>query len=243
VSFDHVLFAALVRAADCEAVHEGVLQQPVNAVSSLALLAAGLWIVLRARRGEPEERGARSAFGVGMAVVGLGSVLLHGPDPGWALWFHDLSGLAVLLLVAALDLGMVIGWSLRSRLLAVVAGLVVLAVTLAIIPTSTVPIAFLLAPVAVLSELALLRSADRSSPRAGSSDATTGAVAVAAIALGGGAYLLGRTGSTLCNPESVVQWHAVWHVMVAISAAAFAAIALGHRSRTIASDRRLRSGD
>lgn len=36
------------------------------------------------------------------------------------------------------------------------------------------------------------------------------------------AYLLGRTGSPACRPESLFQWHAVWHVLAAVSLAAAA---------------------
>ena len=43
-----------------------------------------------------------------------------------------------------------------------------------------------------------------------------------AIALGGVAFLLGQTGSPLCRPDSLFQWHALWHVLVAVSLAAYA---------------------
>jgi hypothetical protein len=172
-----------------------------------------------------------------MATVGVGSVVLHGPDPGWALWFHDLSGLAVLLLVVALDVGLTLGWSLRSQLLAVGAGLVVLGVALAALPMSTVPIAFVLAPAAALSVLAVRWTPDRPHLRVERSEEAPWAVAVTALALGWGAFLLGRSSSAFCNPESVVQWHAVWHVLVAISAAAFAGVAFGLHPNRDAVDR------
>ena len=37
------------------------------------------------------------------------------------------------------------------------------------------------------------------------------------------AYALGRTGSPACRPESLFQWHAVWHGLAAVSLAAAAA--------------------
>jgi predicted membrane channel-forming protein YqfA (hemolysin III family) len=231
VTFDLPLLLGLDPTADCEAVHDGLLRQPVNTVSSLAFLAAGAWIVLRAARREPEERGASASFGAAMAIVGLGSLLLHGPDPSWGLWFHDLSGLAVLLLVAGLDVGLLLGWSVRSRLLAVGAGLVVLGLALAAIPSSTVPIAWVLAPAAGLSELMVLRARARSSVEPERSTRSW-VVAASTLLLAAGAYLLGRSGSSLCNPQSVLQWHAVWHVLVAISAAAFASASFAGRSLT-----------
>jgi hypothetical protein len=36
------------------------------------------------------------------------------------------------------------------------------------------------------------------------------------------AYLLGRTSSPVCRPTSCWQWHGVWHLLVAVTAAAWA---------------------
>jgi hypothetical protein len=45
------------------------------------------------------------------------------------------------------------------------------------------------------------------------------AASVAALAAGAAANLLGRTGAPLCRPESLVQGHAVWHVLTALGLA------------------------
>jgi hypothetical protein len=211
-------------AVDCEAFRTGLLRQPVNAYSSLVILAAGLWILLLAAREELRRRGELIAFGAAMSITGVGSLLLHGPAPGWALWFHDLSGLTVLLLVAVLNLGLVLGWTLRRRLRLVAAVLVPLALELAILPTSTVPIAWALAPAAALSELVVLVGSPRRSldPRSSARRTRAWLIAAGTIVLAGAAYLLGRSGSPRCHPASVLQWHAVWHVLVAVSATAFA---------------------
>jgi hypothetical protein len=66
--------------SDCEALREGLLGQPVNAVSSLAYVVAGLWVL---RRGGPVGPG------VALGLVGLGSVLYHGPMPPGAGPAHD----------------------------------------------------------------------------------------------------------------------------------------------------------
>jgi hypothetical protein len=42
------------------------------------------------------------------------------------------------------------------------------------------------------------------------------------VALGGLAFLFGRTGSPLCRPGSLLQIHAAWHLLVAVAAAAYA---------------------
>lgn len=67
-------------ASDCEAFRAGLLGQPANAVSSLAYVVAGLWVL---RRGGP------AGPAVALALVGVGSVLYHGPmSPGAGL-AHD----------------------------------------------------------------------------------------------------------------------------------------------------------
>jgi hypothetical protein len=66
--------------SDCEALRSGLLGQPVNAVSSLAYVAAGLWVL---RRGGP------AGPAVALALVGAGSVLYHGPMPPGAGLVHD----------------------------------------------------------------------------------------------------------------------------------------------------------
>ena len=72
--------------SDCEALHAGWLGQPVNAVSSLAYVAAGVWVL---RRGGPA--GPAAALG----LVGVGSVLYHGPMPPGAGFVHDASIVAL----------------------------------------------------------------------------------------------------------------------------------------------------
>jgi hypothetical protein len=61
-------------------------------------------------------------------------------------------------------------------------------------------------------------------------------VGLAAIALGGVAFLLGRTGSPLCDPASVFQWHALWHVLVAAALVAYAYAIAGRRDERSARD-------
>jgi hypothetical protein len=44
-------------------------------------------------------------------------------------------------------------------------------------------------------------------------------LALTALALGGGAWILGRTDGLLCDPESLIQLHAAWHALAALAAA------------------------
>jgi hypothetical protein len=218
----------LLAATDCEAIHHGLLQQPVNAITSLALLAAGVWILSRTAHQPPESRGEQRAFGVAMTAVGIGSFLLHGPAPAGARWFHDLSNLTAPLLVIGLNVGLMRGWSLRARLVAVAVGVGVLGLWLADAATSTTPIAFVLAPAAVLAELATIRLGLRPGPTSEPRRIISWLVALVSISFAGAAFLLGREGAPSCNPEGAFQLHGVWHVLVAVAAAAFATVGFEH---------------
>jgi len=66
--------------SDCEALHDGWLGQPVNAVSSLAYVVAGAYVL---RRGGP------TTVAASLAAVGVGSVLYHGPMSAGAGVVHD----------------------------------------------------------------------------------------------------------------------------------------------------------
>jgi hypothetical protein len=234
VSIHFIISAGRAARADCETLHSGFVHQPVNTYSSLGFVAVGLWILLRALRRKRRERGESVAFGVALTFAGFGSLVLHGPDPTWGLWFHDLSGLGVLLLVAVLSLGSMLTWSFRLTMLALAVGVVLLALALASRPLSTDHIAWFLVPAAVLSQAAVLRRRHRSSSHI-EAPAPTRAWMIAAgtITLAGAAFAAGRSGSPYCHPDSLLQWHAVWHVLAAISAGAFAYAECEQRSSKI----------
>lgn len=67
-------------ASDCEALRDGWLGQPVNALSSVAYVVAGVYVL---RRGGPRTTA------LALATVGVGSVLYHGPMPPGAGLAHD----------------------------------------------------------------------------------------------------------------------------------------------------------
>ena len=105
---------------DCEAARAGLLAQPANAASSLALVAAGAWIAWRARRA-PSMRLEAALFGLTVALVGAGSLLLHGPQPPWSRWFHDVAIAAGLVMSLGVDI-VLLGARRRDALAAVEIG-------------------------------------------------------------------------------------------------------------------------
>ncbi|MET0902170.1 MAG: hypothetical protein ABWZ52_02925 [Acidimicrobiales bacterium] len=87
--------------SDCEDIRPGLIGQPANTVSSLALVAAALPIARAARR---RQQPAWAAVAAATAVEGLGSVAYHGPGGRWAKKLHD-GGLVVLAATVGVAVG------------------------------------------------------------------------------------------------------------------------------------------
>jgi hypothetical protein len=90
---------AMLGGSDCERLRAGWLAQPANAVSSLAYVAVGGWLLWRGRR-PGLDRAAVLTGGAGLVAAGLGSVAYHGPQPGWAHTAHDGSIVTLALVIA-----------------------------------------------------------------------------------------------------------------------------------------------
>lgn len=90
-------------ASDCERIGQGVLAQPVNALTSLAFVLAGAWIVYRALSAR-DGRARMILFGIAVASVGVGSVSYHGPQPAPAQNMHDVTIVMVVAGVGILEL-------------------------------------------------------------------------------------------------------------------------------------------
>ena len=84
--------------SDCEQLRGAWLAQPANALSSLAYVAVGVWLLWRSRRAGFDRR-LLVAGGAAMVGVGLGSFGYHGPQPAGAAFIHNGSiwGLAIVL--------------------------------------------------------------------------------------------------------------------------------------------------
>jgi len=208
--------------SDCEALDGGFLAQDVNALTALAFLAAGAWVVLRARRLPPGRRGWVAAFGVAVAANGIGSFLFHGPQPAGAGWVHDVAIAGVVLFVAVYDTGCLRRWSAAATAAGYAAALVTAGAALAWLPGGGGIVAVTAGAALIAAEVAFLarrpvEAHSRVGPRAAAYAATL--VVLAAAALGD---LAGGTGGPWCVPGSVLQWHALWHLGAAAGLAGFA---------------------
>ena len=195
---------------DCEAIGDGVLAQPVNAISSLSFVGVGLALAIRGLRPDRKDWQAVS-FGVILTAVGLGSVAFHGPQPTGSQFTHDVPIAAALLFVLTFDL--VLLGVLRRMAPAFSLALVATSVVFVLAPEAGAVATGLFAVGAVVGEILIFRRKashldDRTLRRRDG--------AVAAILLGAlVAYWLGRTGSVVCDPDSILQLHGLWHVLAA----------------------------
>lgn len=201
----------------CEQVADGLLAEPVSAWTSLAFVVAGALVLLRARRdaahGTPGHAGPASdvrrvlLYAGLVAAVGIGSVVQHGPDPAWSDVAHDLPLLATVAFVgadAASDLtGRARAWWWWSLPTAALLPLIVLAPRAGDLAQAGVAV------VAVV--LTVLRAAARPGLRRHIGPA------LALLALGGAIGTLSRAGWPWCDPRSLLQGHAVWHVLASVA--------------------------
>ena len=196
---------------DCEAARAGLLGQPSNALSSLALVVAGAWIAWRAWRA-PSMRLEAALFGLAVALVGVGSAVLHGPHPPWSQWAHDVAIAAGLALSVAVDAEL-LGAGRRVALGGAAAVIVLAGATFGAWPDAQRPLYAVLGVAFGLTELTCLRR--------GLHRLRPWLVAAALFGLGAAAFWIGKDGSPWCRPDSVLQWHAVWHVLQAGALAAW----------------------
>src|SRR5918992_456753 len=123
-------------ASDCEDWRPGLLHQPVNSLSSLAYLVAGVWITMR-------PGGDRVGVVYAGAVIGngIGSMLYHGPGWPGSAFVHDAAVPAVLLFIAVDDIALLRGWTMRRRLTGYATLLGAAGLTVAIAPAASAAVA------------------------------------------------------------------------------------------------------
>ena len=206
---------------DCESYRDAVLGQPASTLSSLTFVAVGVWCWLRARGSHP--LGPELAlFGTVAILVGLGSVAFHGPHPSWSQWAHDVSIAWLLLLAIALDIA---GRTQRRarEVAAWAAGCAMLGLLFWASPDSQRVVYSVLGAAFVLLEAAAVRRHRR--PWPGEPGFGLYAFAAGAFFVGTVSFFLGRL-DAWCDPGSLLQGHAVWHMLLAAALAAFVEVTL-----------------
>ncbi len=187
-----------VAVGDCERCRPGPVAQPINTVSSLAFVAAGVPLVRGRRR-------AVRAVGWAAVATGAGSVLFHGPGGTVGKYLHDASLITLLGLMAADDAGRIRGRELPAG----VTALVPVAAAVGGLPALSDG-AQLAAGGLFVGALAVRTVTDREArrPRA--------LLGVVALATGVALQMRGGSGEPLCDPDSWAQPHAAWHALAAV---------------------------
>lgn len=194
---------------DCESFDSGWLLQPINAVSSLGFSVVGFFILAWAGRADGHERVLRIAFGTAMVATGMGSFAFHGFDNPASQFLHDITFLALIWLLAVINVSEVRRWSRRTGWTVALAGVGFAAAVLVVAPTITNALTGLVTAALIASDIVLERRGGISRP--------WWIASLAAMVVAVAAFLLGRTGAPLCDPESLFQGHALWHLFAAVA--------------------------
>ena len=223
--------------SDCEELGEGLLAQPVNALSSFSYVVVGLVIAVVASR-RVDRPGGSYLYAACVAAIGLGSVAFHGPQPAGSRVMHDLPILIAAIFILCHDLGLLV-----PRFRAVVPAFAIgsLAATAVTFVSADAGIAVTgLVLVAVgLAEILIHRRRLRSGPP--SAVLTWTIVGVALVA--GASWLLGRTDSPVCDPDGVLQLHGLWHVVSSLIFGLWWWVAIGSEAPTRGEGARPRAHD
>jgi Ceramidase len=216
-----------VGGSDCEHIGEGLLAQPANTLSSLAYVVAGVLLLWRALALNPRARVTLIVYALTVMGVGVGSAAFHGPMPEWGRFAHDLSIAAVLAFIIGSGVASARGAPVSTGL-SIFGGLVgACAIVLAVSPDASNALDAVLVVGAVGAELAAARSPAGRDVGYG----RLWIVGAAALAVGAVLNALGRTDAPLCDPDSPVQLHALWHVVTAFVLWLYGSTVLGPREQ------------
>jgi glycerol-3-phosphate O-acyltransferase / dihydroxyacetone phosphate acyltransferase len=195
---------------DCERRDDWLLEQDVNAWSSLAYVVAGLVLAWEVRR----ARLPRAVYGLAAIAIaeGVGSFLYHGAASDIGQFLHDVPLIGALGFVAGWHVGRLRGRADPGSLVGLAAGLVVSSALWVLAPGATnITVAVAVVVIAIASLIARRRAMASvwSPPLLG-----LGALAVAM-------WALGTPDSPACDADSFLQPHGLWHVLTAVVALAW----------------------
>ena len=212
----------------CEAIGPGIAAQPANAWSNAGFVLVGLLILADAGRRFGAGRMARDVrtawlYGSVAVFLGVGSFAFHGSMRAWGGYIDVLSMHAFIAFVLAYDLGRIHRWSWGRFVSWFVVLLTAFAAAIGIVPPEhgkTLFGVFVLIVLLVEAAVSYPRMRPwapiRLDPRRIPWFWTGLGLFIVATII----WNLSRTGGVWCEPESLVQGHAVWHLLTASSVGA-----------------------
>jgi len=186
---------------DCETIGVGSIAQPAGAWSALAIAVAAVWVAATAAETDPDRD---HGIALAAAVVGASAFLAHASAAGWA---RRLDGFAVALLSMVVLTALVGGKGRRLR---------PLSVGTAFVGTAAVAFEPVVGPATIAIVAAGIGVAAGAHGRSGRSSVLAFAT-VTAFGAGGALWYLGRSDGPWCDPGSLRQPHAAWHLMAALA--------------------------
>ena len=211
----------------CEAPRPGLIAQPANTWSLLGFGVAGLWVAWRAGRDRtstpgPYLRGRLypGLYACALAFMGPGAALFHASLTDWGGAVDVLSMLGWVCYLLYYNLRSLYGWS-QSRFVAAYAVTIAIGITPRLVfGPAGVPLFALLLIAWLGTEILIGRPAgtlgisqrvERKRKYLWASIVTN----LVALSIWSGSH----AGGLLCDPSSLVQGHAVWHVLNAVAGA------------------------
>lgn len=211
----------------CEAARDGWVKQPANSFSNLGFVVAGLLVAWRAGRRDqlgdvlPRHDGLATAYGCVVVVLGPASAAMHATQAEHG---GDLDLLSMYLVASFAAAYALMRWTRQGRVLfAQLFLLFVAACELVGSSGAKVPVveqpgniafaALLLTAVVLEVRLWLRAGRAESEPR---TDLRWGAASLGAILVAFAIWNV--TKSAWCDPDSLLQGHAAWHLLDAASA-------------------------
>jgi hypothetical protein len=153
---------------------------------------------------------AGAVFAGAVISTGVGSLLYHGPQWPGSAFVHDAAIPSAVLFITVDDLALLRGWTIRRQMTAYAMVVAAACLFVAVMPASSGTIVALSAMSAAAAEAVLARHRRHVSAR-------VALVLTGTLLAAGLAGLAGRTGSPLCRPHSLLQGHALWHVLTAVA--------------------------
>ncbi|HEV8246846.1 MAG TPA: ceramidase domain-containing protein [Polyangiaceae bacterium] len=193
----------------CEHVGATWPRQPANTWSSLAFLAVAVWVLFEPRRALP--RGLQLSYALCLVALGISSCVFHATLSFVGQWSDVTSMYAFASLLLAVQLPLCGLVAARHRTLTFVLPTLASALLAAFVPASRRVLFDILLGLALLTLVVLAQGKWRQVER-GALRVALGLLVVA------GAVWVADLRHLWCEPSSLLQGHAVWHLLTAAAA-------------------------